>query len=82
VNSLVAAQWAVINIPKNSYRNKEKEVLGQLLGGSSEGHLGVNKTLDKVSGNIGYTQEATLRGGAHNMPSTHQAEVPEPDAPV
>lgn len=65
-------------------KNKVKEVLAELNGGPSGGHLGFSKMLVKNRQRYyGYIGEATSRGDAYNIPEQY-VEVPErgyrPDA--
>jgi hypothetical protein len=55
-------------------------MLAELHGGRSGGHLGVTKTLDKVSGTTSYTREATLRGGANSVTPDQLAKDPNQEA--
>jgi hypothetical protein len=65
-------------------QSKVKEILGQIYGGPSERHLGVNKTPDKAMTTSGYKWGAMLRDGAKSVAPARQAEVPKPgaDAPA
>lgn len=72
---MFGSRWKSKTMEIVAVQSKVKEVVGELNGGSSRGHLGVNKTLHKVR-----QQQFCLharKNGANNVSTVQQDEVPK-----